>query len=151
MVLNIQGYKSIFPNSNANDEGLGQRKLKNLSLSLSAHAFVADSRTATANMRYGDGFLSISETITGTVWASVSLPDGAIINSAIVLGNDFTWELRRMKRNTFPTLLIASGNANVKDITIDGAIIDHDKYVYWFVVEMATESQLNGAVIEYEN
>lgn len=151
MALSFGESSGLFQNSNADDVGIGRRKDRTLSLSMSGHAFVADSRSNGAKMRYQDGEIRFDDTGTGEIWASISLPHNSIVTSVKVIGNRFTWEMRRGRPSHFPTEVMASGNNDVKDISITGAVIDHDKYVYWFVVQMNTESQLYGAVIEYEN
>ena len=95
---------------------------------------------------------SLQNTYAGTVgyFASIELPDGAVITGAVAYGssNSDSWQVTRIN-HTGSTSLLASDNMNSEDTEIVTATVDNDTYSYVFYVALAQDEYLYGARINY--
>ena len=66
-------------------------------------------------------------------YATIQLPHGAIITSAVIYGNisDETWILKRITSDGTSSTL-ATANFNTADTSINNATIDNSTYAYFF-------------------
>ncbi len=84
------------------------------------------------------------------VYASVNLPNGAVITAAIVYGTNVanTWQLRRKALTSDNAAVIGTASVNTEDTSISTPTIDNSTYAYFFV--FASSSTIRGARITYE-
>jgi len=82
----------------------------------------------------------------------VELPNGAVITSATVFGNDASekWKLRRIDQSDGSTDDLASESINTADTSISNATVDNSTYGYHFYTEnFDANNAIYGAIIAY--
>jgi hypothetical protein len=124
-------------------------KNKTSYLSIPGTSFISDTG---ANAGYDDGAVfNANGTIYG--FASINLPQGAIVTEAIVYGSDpaETWALLRQTiSGTGAGTGIATANINTTDTTISNPKIDNSTYKYYILTsELDTNDFIYGARITY--
>lgn len=89
----------------------------------------------------------------GTLWfqAPVFLPNGAVVTAAVVRASEtaVVWRLKRVLLTGGFSELMAGGDLNTEDTTINYATIDNSTYSYWFETSTAMETYIFGARIKY--
>lgn len=85
------------------------------------------------------------------MFASVNLPNGAVVTGVIVYGSDATntFDLRRTTMTDKTTSDMATANVNTEDTSITNATIDNSLYCYWLQLTAGLNDEVYGARIKY--
>ena len=155
MALDFGG--NLFPASEEEDLGLNNRGTEAF-WSCSGSNFHGRNPDVD-NITYGAGDFGnvVLASVDGIFMiAPISLPQGAVITSAIVFGDAAasaeTWTLGRTTLS--PTAIgqdvVATANINTKADTNANALIDNSKYAYNFITStIDTNDEIRGAIITY--
>ena len=83
-------------------------------------------------------------------WATIQIPNGAVVTGACVYGGDDTdtWSLKRINPTTGNVDTMASGTFNTEDTTISSATIDNATYAYYFETG-AVADNIQSARVKY--
>ena len=155
MTLTFPKIKSIFPQNERDDVGISS-KGRERNWNCTGTHFLSTSPDTNAINYEGDSGTVQADANGIFFTAPVFLPDGAVINAAVVFVNAAaqaeTWELERMDiGNTPSTNTIASANIGTEDKSIvEVSTVDNKKFSYHFITtSLDTNDVINGARITY--
>lgn len=114
---------------------------------ISAYGFIMQDAETDAGT-YADASLENTAGSTKNCYASIQLPHGAVVTSAIVIATGGTWYLSRSNDEDPPDVM-ASAAAEVADGTINHATIDNNNHSYNFRISLPAGQYLTAARVTY--